>query len=118
MKNDFKPVVGHRFNLRESGAACWTARSSPFEPNKNAVLHLEFYARRCGLQSEERGDLYAHANAHGDSPAHGAIGLPGGSETSLRRRQGRVGNSSLQTWSRSLARADDVCRRNLEGRSH
>ena len=29
MKNDFKPVVGHRFNLRGDWAACWTARSSP-----------------------------------------------------------------------------------------
>ena len=29
MKNDFKPVVGHRFNLRGDWGGVWTARSSP-----------------------------------------------------------------------------------------
>ena len=29
MKNDFKPAVGHRFNLRGDWGGVWTARSSP-----------------------------------------------------------------------------------------
>jgi hypothetical protein len=45
MKNDFKPVVDHRFNLRYE---------------------------------------------HGDSPAHGAVGLPAGSAAGLPGRQVRV----------------------------
>src|SRR5262249_50782684 len=57
---------------------------------QNAVLHLEFCARRRGLQSQKRGDFYAHSNAHGHSPAHGAVGLPDGSEAGLRGRQGGV----------------------------
>ena len=90
MKNDFKPVVGHRFNLRGDWGGVLDCEVLAVEPNKNAVLHLEFQARRCGLQSAERGDLYAHANEHGDPPAHGAVGLPAGSEAGLRRRQRRM----------------------------
>ena len=90
MKNDFKPVVGHRFNLRGDWGGVLDCEVLAVEPNKDAVLHLEFCARRCGLQSEERGDLYAHPDEHGDPPAHGAVGLPAGSEAGLRRRQGRM----------------------------
>ena len=103
MKNDFKPVVGHRFNLRGDWGGVLDCEVLAVEPNKNAVLHLEFRARRCGLQSEERGDLYAHANEHGDPPAHGAVGLPAGSEAGLRRRQGG--------WQQFFAKLEQVLAR-------
>src|SRR5262249_8372737 len=65
-------------------------RSPRRRAEQNAVLHLELNARRCGPQSEECRDLYAHPNAHRDQPAHGAVGLPAGSEAALWRRQGGV----------------------------
>jgi len=44
MKNDFKPVVGHSFNLRGDWGACRRAE-------QGAVLRLEFCPRRRGPQS-------------------------------------------------------------------
>jgi Activator of Hsp90 ATPase homolog 1-like protein len=49
MKNDFKPAVGHRFNLRGDWGGVLDCEVLVVE--QNAVLHLEFCARRCGLQS-------------------------------------------------------------------
>ena len=81
MKNDFKPAVGHRFNLSgEWGGVL----------EQDAVLHVGLRACGRGLQSQERGDLDAHANGHGYPFAHGAVGLPAGPEAGLWRRQGRV----------------------------
>ena len=75
MKNNFKPAV-----------------TSTVRGDCGGVLGAEVLAikrtRRCPtpapgisstrmrLQSAERGDVYAHANAHGNSPAHGAVRLP------------------------------------------
>jgi len=42
------------------------------------------------------GDLYSHPNERGDSPAHGAVGLPTGSEAGLRRRQEWVAGDELE----------------------
>src|SRR5262249_4826573 len=50
-------------------------------------LILGFLARRCGIQSEELGDLYPHANARRRTPAHGAVGLPYRSEAGPPRRE-------------------------------
>src|SRR6185369_18096204 len=65
-------------------------RSARHRAEQGAHLHLEFQARGCGLRSAERGDLYAHTNAHGNAAAHGAVGLPAGSEAGFWRRQGRM----------------------------
>ena len=64
MKNDFKPVVGHRFNLRGDWGGVLDCEVLAVEPHKRCPT-LEFHARRCGLQSEECGDLHSHPNAHG-----------------------------------------------------
>src|SRR5215813_13899892 len=93
MKNDFKPAVGHRFKLQSARRLGRRVglRGPRRRVEQNAVLHLEFCARRRGLQSQKRGDFYAHSNAHGHPPAHGAVGLPAGSEAGLRGR--RLGGS-------------------------
>ena len=40
MKNDFKPVVGHRFDLRADWGAV-DCQVVIVEPEQNAVLHVE-----------------------------------------------------------------------------
>ena len=49
MKNDFKPVVGDHSNLLGDWGSVLDCEVV-VEPNRTL---LEFYARRCGLQSEE-----------------------------------------------------------------
>ena len=90
MKNDFKPVVGHHFNLRGEWGGVLDCEVLAIEPNKELSYTWNFKHDGCGLQSAERGDVYAHANAHGDPSAHGAVGLPAGSEAGLWRRQRRM----------------------------
>ena len=83
MKNDFKPVVGHRFNLRATGALS-TVRSWRSSRTKRCPT------RGARLWSRECRHLDAHPNEHGDPPAHGAVGLPAGSAAGLPGRQVRV----------------------------
>ena len=90
MKNDFKPVVGHQFNLRGDWGGVLDCEVLAIEPNKELSYTWNFKHDGCGLQSAERGDVYAHANAHGDAPAHGAVGLPAGSEAGFWRRPRRM----------------------------
>ena len=44
MKNDFKPVVGHRFNLRGEWGGVLDCEVLVVEPQQGARLHLEFHA--------------------------------------------------------------------------
>ena len=55
MKNDFTPVVGHRFNLRGEWGGVLDCEVLADRAAQDAVLHLEFRARRRGLQPDERG---------------------------------------------------------------
>ena len=83
MKNDFKPIVDHRFNLRADWGCCRLSGPGS-RAEQNAVLHVG------GLWSRECRHLDAHPYEHGDPPAHGAVGLPAGSAAVLRGRQERV----------------------------
>ena len=81
MKNDFKPVVGHRFqSSRRLGRCRLSGPGSRAE--QNAVLHVD------GLWSRECRHLDSHPCEHRDPPAHGAVGLPTGSAAVLPGRQG------------------------------
>jgi uncharacterized protein YndB with AHSA1/START domain len=84
MKNDFKPVVDHRFNLRADWGAV-DCQVMAVEPNKTLS-----YTWAGGLWSRECRHLDSHPYEHGDPPAHGAVGLPAGSAAGLPGRQGRV----------------------------
>ena len=83
MKNDFMPVVGHRFNLRADWGAV-DCQVREVEPNKRLS-----YTLGC-LWSRERRHLDSHAHEQRDAAAHGADGLPAGSGAGLPGRQGRV----------------------------
>src|SRR6201998_2145374 len=83
MKNDFKPVVDHRFNLRADWGAV-DCQVLARRAEQNAVLYLG------GLWSRECGDLDAHADEHGHHCAQGEAALRAGSAASLPGRQGRV----------------------------
>jgi len=72
MKNDFKPVMDHRFNLRADWGAV-DCQVLAVEPNKTLVLHMG------GLWSRECRHMDSHAYKHGDPSAHEAVGLPAGS---------------------------------------
>ena len=83
MKNDFVPVIDHRFNLRADWGAV-DCRVVAIEPNRDVVLHLG------GLWPRERRHLDSDADEHGDPPAHGAVGFPAGSAAGLSGREIRV----------------------------
>ena len=57
-------------------------------------------------ESEECDDLYSHAYEHGDPFAHGAVGLPAGSEAGLPGRQIRLAEGGGAE--RALGRATSV----------
>jgi hypothetical protein len=83
MKNDFKPVVDHHFNLRADWGHCRPSGPGS-RAEQNAVLHVG------GLWSRECRHLDSHPYEHGNPAAHGAVGLPAGSAAGLPGRQGRV----------------------------
>jgi uncharacterized protein YndB with AHSA1/START domain len=76
MKNDFEPVVGHRFELRADWGS-FDCQVLTIEPNK--TLSYTWAA----LWSRECCHLDAHPDEHGDPPTHGAVGLPAGSAAGL-----------------------------------
>ena len=82
MKNDFKPVVDHHFNLRAEWGVV-DCQVLAVEPNKT-LSHVG------GLRSRECRDLDPHPYEHGDPPAHGTLGLPTGSTAVLPGREGRM----------------------------
>lgn len=91
MKNDFAPVVGHRFNLSGDWGGVLDCEVLEVEPNETLLLHLELCQSRSGVRPAKRRDVHAHARGHRHSPANGASGIPAGSEAGVRGRKGRVG---------------------------
>jgi hypothetical protein len=82
MKNDFKPVVDYRFNLRGDWGAVDCKAGNRAE--QEAVVHV-------GCQgSRECRHLDTHSYEYGDPSAHGAVGLPAGSAAGLPGRQIRM----------------------------
>ena len=83
MKNDFMPVVDHRFNLRGDWGAA-DCQVLAVEPNKT----LSYTWAAMGLDSVVT--WTSHTYEHGDPFAHGAVGLPARSAAVLPGRQKRV----------------------------
>ena len=83
MKNDFKPVVDHRFDLRADWGAV-DCQVMAVEPNKTLSYTWAAYTPR------EHRHFDSHRYELGDPPAYGAVGLPAGSAAGLPGRQGRV----------------------------
>jgi uncharacterized protein YndB with AHSA1/START domain len=81
MKNDFKPVVDHRFNL----SAAWGAvdcQVRTVEPNKTLSYTWD--------TKDLRSVVTSHPHGHGHPSANGAVGLPAGSAAVLPGRHWRV----------------------------
>ena len=93
MKNDFQPIVGHRFNFRADWGAV-DGRGIGSRAEQKAFLRVG------GFWSGECGHLDANAHQHGDASAHGAFGLPGGSGAGLQGRQVRVAGILCEGWRR------------------
>jgi uncharacterized protein YndB with AHSA1/START domain len=96
MENDFKPVVGHRFNLRADWGAV-DCQVMAVEPNKTLSYTWGAYS----LGSVVTWTLTPTRS--GTQPAYGAVGLPAGSAADLSRRQGRMA-AVLATLGQVLAR--------------
>ena len=88
MKNDFKPVVDHRFNLRKNPqpdvSIVVDCQVLAVEPHKTLSYTWAAY----GLESVVTWTLTP--DAYGDTAAHGAIGLPAGPDAGLSRRPIRL----------------------------
>ena len=65
MKNDFSPVVGHRFNLRGEWGGVLDCEVLEVEPNKILSYTWNFVHDGRGLQSQKRRGLHAHADGAG-----------------------------------------------------
>ena len=124
MKNDFKPVVGHRFNLRGDWGGVLDCEVLAVEPNRTLSYTWNFAHDDAAydLKSVVTFTLTPTARAPTcawSSRASGRIR----SRPSAARKPG--GSSFLQSWSRSWRGASEVCAalRNrfaarLQGRSH
>ena len=104
--------------LRASGGASLQAqrrlgrgaglRGARYRAGAAAVIYVEFRARRCGLQSAERGHLHADADAHRHAPAHRAGRASAPSRSRPSAAPGPGGSSSSGSWSRCWRGRRDV----------
>ena len=90
MKNDFKPVVGHSFNLRGDWGGVLDCEVLAVEPNKTLSYTWNFSHDDPAYNLTSVVTFTLTLTRAGNSPAHGAVGLPARSEAGLRRRPRRV----------------------------
>ena len=87
MKNDFKPVAGHRFNLRRDPNLTSASSSTVRCWRSSRTRHSPIHGRPT---ASKRRHLEPHPNEHRQRPAHGAGGFRAGSGAGLPGRQGRM----------------------------
>jgi uncharacterized protein YndB with AHSA1/START domain len=97
MKNDFKPVVEHRFSLRADWGAV-DCQVLEVEPNKTLSYTWAAY----GLESLVTWTLTP--DGYGDAPAHGTVRLPARPATGLPGRKARV---AAVLWDAGAGRGAD-----------
>ena len=90
MKNDFAPVVGHRFNLRGDWGGVLDCEVLAIEPNKTLSYTWNFAHDDAAYNLKSVVTFTLTPTRHRHASAHGAGGLPPGSEAGLRRRQARM----------------------------
>ena len=90
MKNDFKPVVGHSFNLRGEWGGVLDCEVLAVEPNKTLSYTWNFAHDDAAFDLKSVVTFTLTPTRHGNASAHGAIGLPAGPEAGLWRRQTRL----------------------------
>ena len=100
MKNDFQPVVGHRFSFRSTPVPNWNGvidcEVLVVEPNSRLSYSwgAHGFGERCHL------DIDADRRRHA-SP-HGAIRFPVGRRRQLQGREIRMAEVSSANWSKWL----------------
>ncbi len=90
MKNDFRPVVGHRFNLRGEWGGVLDCEVLAIEPNKTLSYTWNFAHDDAAFNLSSVVTFTLTPDGQRHAPAHGAVGLPAGAEAGLRRRQARM----------------------------
>ena len=90
MKNDFKPVVGHRFNLRGDWGGVLDCEVLVVEPDKALSYTWNFAHDDAAFNLNSVVTFTITPTSHRDSAADGAGWLPAGSEAGLWRRQRRM----------------------------
>ena len=90
MKNDFKPVVGHHFNLRGDWGGVLDCEVLAIEPNKALSYTWNFKHADAAFDLQSVVTFTLTPTRSGHAAAHGAVGLPAGSEAGFWRRQGRM----------------------------
>ena len=108
MKNDFKPAVGHRFNLRGDWGGVLDCEVLAIAPNRELSYTWNHASERSGLQPPERGDVHADADGDRHHAAGRAIRLPAGSAAGLWRRQCGLAANAGQTGAGRGARLRDA----------
>jgi uncharacterized protein YndB with AHSA1/START domain len=100
MKNDFKPVVGHCFNLRGDWGGVLDCEVLAIEPNKKLTYTWNFSHEDAAYDLRSVVSLLSLPRARGPSCAWSsrASGQISGRPTAAPRQDG---SSSLQNWSRS-----------------
>jgi uncharacterized protein YndB with AHSA1/START domain len=90
MKNDFKPVVGHRFNLRGDWGGVLDCEVLAIEPNRMLSYTWNFAHDDAAYNLKSVVTFTLTPTSKGTHPPHGADRLPAGAEAGTRRRQGGV----------------------------
>jgi uncharacterized protein YndB with AHSA1/START domain len=88
MKNDFKPVVGHSFNLRGDWGGVLDCEVLTVEPNKTLSYTWNFAHDDAAFNLKSVVTFTLTPASTGTHLRNGAVGLPAGSAARLRRRQG------------------------------
>ena len=104
MKNDFTPQVGHRFNLRGDWGGVLDCEVLEIEPKRTLSYTWNFAHADAAYNLKSVVTFTLTPTQHRHPPAHGAVGLPAGSEAGLRGRQGGVAAVLREAGSGFVAR--------------
>ena len=87
MKNDFKPGVGHRFNLRGEWGGVLDCKVLAIEPNKTLSYTWNFAHDDAAYNLQSVVTFTLTPTSYGNAPADGAVRLRPAAEAGLWRRQ-------------------------------
>ncbi len=90
MKNDFAPVVGHRFNLRGDWGGVLDCEVLAIEPNRALSYTWNFKHADAAFDLQSVVTFTLTPTRNGHAAAHGADGFSAGPEAGFWRRQGRM----------------------------
>ncbi len=110
MKNDFKPAVGHRFNLRGDWGGVLDCEVLTIEPNRTLSYTWNFAHDDAAFNLMSVVTFTLTPTRTGTRLRMEQVGLPAGSEAGLSAAPGTDGSSSLRSWNRSWRGRSDIHR--------